>query len=228
LRFLYLAKAAGIGLSTDMTDLIRYDLLAQEALRGVVKKVLSDVAKSGLPGDHHFFVGFSMNSPGVKMSERLRQSQLKKAQNKDNPEMTIVLQHQFWDLIVGEKSFEVGLSFQGVPERIVIPFDAINGFFDPSVQFGLQFETVTEAQASPGAAANEPGNMAAIGDRRPAPRGAASEPEEMPKSPAAASRGKKKSDAESSAGKPAKESGDAATAAPTGAQVVSLDKFRKK
>jgi hypothetical protein len=226
LRFLSLAKAAGIGLSANMTDLIRYDLLAQEALRGVVKKVLSDVAKSGLPGDHHFFVGFSMNSPGVKMSERLRQSQLKKAQNKDNPEMTIVLQHQFWDLIVGEKNFEVGLSFQGVPERIVVPFDAINGFFDPSVQFGLQFETVTEAQAAPGTAANEPGNMATIGDRRPAPRGAASEPEEIPTSPAA-SRGKKKSDAEPSAGKPAKEGGDAA-AAPTGAQVVSLDKFRKK
>ena len=188
-----------------MTDLIRYDLLAQDALRGVVKKVLSDVAKSGLPGEHHFFVEFNFDAPGVKISERLRQSQLKKSP--DAHSMTIVLQHQFWDLAVNDKNFEIGLSFNGVAEKLVVPFDSIKGFFDPSVQFGLQFETVTEAQASPGAAANEAGETVMIGDRRPAPRGAASEPEETPKIHAApsASRGKKKDAAETPAPKKRRE-----------------------
>lgn len=212
-----------------MSDLIRYDLLAQDALRGVVKKVLSDVAKTGnLPGEHHFFVAFDMDAPGVKMSERLRQSQLKKSP--DAHEMTIVLQHQFWDLTVNDKSFEVGLSFNGIPEKLFVPFNAIKGFFDPSVQFGLQFETVTESQAAPGTAANEAGadQSAAIGDRRPAPRGAASEPEELPKSATSvpSTRAKKKdTPSENSAvTDPAKEV-DGKSA---GAEVVSLDKFRKK
>jgi uncharacterized protein len=204
-----------------MTDLIRYDLLAQDALRGVVKKVLSDVAKSGLPGEHHFFVAFDTNAEGVKISSRLKA--------KHPEEMTIVLQHQFWDLVVSDRNFEIGLSFNGVAEKLVVPFDAIKGFFDPSVQFGLQFETVTEAQASPGAAANEAGEheTAMIGDRRPAPRGAASEPEETPKIHGAthAPRAKKKDTAEASTPKkPAKEPAEQAG----GAEVVSLDKFRKK
>lgn len=205
-----------------MADLIRYDLLAQDALRSVVKKVLSDVAKSGgLPGEHHFFIAFDMDAPGVKMSERLRQIQLKKSP--DNHEMTIVLQHQFWDLTVNDKSFEVGLSFNGIPERMLVPFNAIKGFFDPSVQFGLQFETVTESQTAPGTAANEAGahEPAGIADRRPAPRGAASEPEETPKSVTSvpSTRTKKKENAESPAAEPAQAGG---------AEVVSLDKFRKK
>ena len=96
-----------------MTDLIRYDLLAQDALRGVVRKVLADAAKGGLPGDHHFFIEFNFDAPGVRISERLRQQQLKKSP--DGHFMTIVLQHQFWDLVVTEKYFEIGLSFGGVP-----------------------------------------------------------------------------------------------------------------
>src|SRR5947209_10556774 len=110
-------------------DHIRYDLLAQEALRGVVRRVLADAARKGLPGDHHFFVEFDTRAPGVRVSERMR------AQYPQ--EMTIVLQHQFWDLAVAEHAFEVGLSFNGIAERLVVPFDAIKGFFDPSVQFGL-------------------------------------------------------------------------------------------
>jgi uncharacterized protein len=119
-------------------DLIRYDLLAQDALRGVVKKVLVDVASRGLPGDHHFFISFHTRADGVKISARLRE--------KYPEELTIVLQHQFWDLIVGDDQFEVGVSFNGVPERLTVPFAAIKGFFDPSVQFGLQFELVAEAK----------------------------------------------------------------------------------
>jgi len=113
-------------------DLIRYDILAQEALRGVVRKVLSEVVKTGLPGEHHFFISFVTRAPGVRLSERLL-AQYEK-------EMTIVLQNQFWDLKVTETGFEVGLSFDGQPEILVIPFAAIKGFFDPSVQFGLQFD----------------------------------------------------------------------------------------
>ena len=88
-------------------DLIRYDILAQDALRGVVRKVLSEVARTGLPGEHHFFVSFATTAPGVRISSRLL------AQYPE--EMTIVLQHQYWDLTVTEHAFEVGLSFNGVP-----------------------------------------------------------------------------------------------------------------
>lgn len=115
-------------------DHIRYDLLAQEALRGVVRHVLADAAKNGLPGDHHFYISFDTSAEGVRISPRLR--------DQYPDEITIILQHQFWDLSVTEEGFEVGLSFGGVPERLVVPFAAIKGFFDPSVQFGLQFETI--------------------------------------------------------------------------------------
>ena len=98
-------------------DHIRYDILAQEALRGVVRTVLADVAKKGLPGEHHFKITFTTAAPGVRLSERMRTQY---------PEtMTIVMQHQFWDLVVGDDAFEVGLSFGGVPERLAVPFDAI-------------------------------------------------------------------------------------------------------
>jgi hypothetical protein len=113
-------------------DLIRYDILAQDALRGVVRKVLSEVSRTGLPGEHHFYVSFATRAPGVRVSSRLL------AQYPDD--MTIVLQHQYWDLSVTEHAFEVGLSFNGVPERLHVPFTALKGFLDPSVQFGLQFE----------------------------------------------------------------------------------------
>src|SRR5262249_51456667 len=120
-------------------DHIRYDLLAQEALRSVVRQVLADVAKSGVPGEHHFYITFSTKAEGVKMSPRLR------AQYPE--EMRIVLQHQFWDLSVTDEGFEVGLSFGGVPERLAIPFAAVTAFVDPSVQFALQFTTIAEPES---------------------------------------------------------------------------------
>ena len=91
-------------------DHIRYDVLAQAALRGVVRTVLADVAKNGLPGEHHFKITFNTMAPGVRLSDRMR------AQYPQD--MTIVLQHQFWDLAVTEQAFEVGLSFGGIPERV--------------------------------------------------------------------------------------------------------------
>jgi hypothetical protein len=123
-------------------DLIRYDILTQEALRGVVRKVLSEVQRTGLPGEHHFFISFLTQAPGVRMSQRLLQQYDK--------EMTIVLQNQFWDLKVTEVGFEVGLSFDGHPEMLGIPFSALKGFFDPSVPFGMQFDAERTAQAGAG------------------------------------------------------------------------------
>lgn len=114
-------------------DHIRYDILAQDALRGVIRKVLSEVAATGrLPGDHHFFITFLTGAPGVRISQHLKA--------KYPEQMTIVIQHQFWDLKVTDTQFEVGLSFSDTPERLVIPFNTIRGFYDPSVNFELEFE----------------------------------------------------------------------------------------
>jgi hypothetical protein len=124
-------------------DHMRYDILTQEALRGVVRKVLAEVAKTGLPGEHHFFISFVTRAPGVRLSEKLL--------GQYDKEMTIVIQNQYWDLKVSETGFEVGLSFDGIPETLVIPFSAVKGFFDPSVQFGMQFDPAT----APGAAVTE-------------------------------------------------------------------------
>jgi hypothetical protein len=125
-------------------DHIRYDILAQEALRGVVRQVLVDAAKNGLPGEHHFFITFDTNADGVEMSPRMRAQY--------PTEMTVVLQHQFWDLTVSEGRFSVGLSFGGVAEKLVVPFSSIKGFVDPSVKFGLQFAEANEVPAAEGTA----------------------------------------------------------------------------
>ena len=112
--------------------MIDYEALQQDAMRGVVRAALYQVVKSGLPGEHHFYVSFLTQSAGVILSKRLKE--------KYPHEMTIVLQHRFWDLIVTDERFEVKLTFDGIPERLVIPFGSIKVFIDPSVRFGLQFE----------------------------------------------------------------------------------------
>lgn len=114
-------------------DHIRYDILAQDALRGVIRKVLSEVAATGsLPADHHFFITFLTQAPGVRISQHLKA--------KYPEQMTIVVQHQFWDLKVSESQFEIGLSFSDKPEKLTIPFAAVRGFYDPSVNFELEFD----------------------------------------------------------------------------------------
>ena len=176
------------------TDHIRYDVLARDALRGVLRKVLTDAAAHGLPGEHHFFITFVSSAEGVKLSPRLL------AQYPE--EMTVILQHQFWDLVVSEDRFEVGLSFGGIPERLVVPFSAIKQFFDPSVQFHLQFEP---SDAAAEAAAKDLPAAAPAPSAVPAPE---LEPETETATP----------DAE--AEEPVKPS--------EGAEVVRLDRFRKK
>ncbi len=135
-------------------DLIRYDIIVQDALRGAVRKILAEIARTGLPGDHHFYISLSTTAPGVRISSRLRE--------RYPDEMTIVLQHQFWDLAVHEHAFEVGLSFNGVPERLLVPFAAIKGFFDPSVQFALEFEPRAQAADLPEGVAEAAADIAAL------------------------------------------------------------------
>jgi uncharacterized protein len=125
-------------------DRIRYDLLTQDALRGVIRTVLSDVAVKGLQGEQHFFITFDTRVDGIRMSSRLKASY--------PDEMTIVLQHQFWDLAVGEDDFDVGLAFNGIPERLHIPFKAVKAFMDPSAPFGLQF--AVDGETTKGASAD--------------------------------------------------------------------------
>ena len=158
------------------TDHIRYDVLARDALRGVLRRVLTDAAEHGLPGEHHFFITFLSTADGVKLSPRLL------AQYPE--EMTIILQHQFWDLVVTEDRFEVGLSFGGIPERLVVPFAAIKSFLDPSVQFGLQFEPSEAATEAP--AANLP--AVAAPSALPVPAAAAESNAESKDEPAKAER----------------------------------------
>ena len=190
-----------------MADQIRYDLLTQQALRGVVRSVLNDTAKKGLPGDHHFYISFDTRADGVRLSERLR------AQYPE--EMTIILQHQFWDLKVTEEGFEVGLSFGGVPERLAVPFEAINGFFDPSVQFGLQFEEVNEGDERPA-----PANL----QEAPAPT---NKKKRLPASPPVAAATKEPAPAAKSS-TPAAKRDKPEKSVNGGGEVVRLDRFRKK
>lgn len=185
-------------------DMIRYDILAQEALRGVIRKVLGEVAKAGLPGNHHFFVTFLTGAPGVRISTRLHE--------KYPEQMTIVLQHQFWDLQVTDTQFEVGLSFGDVPERLVVPFSAIRGFYDPSVNFELEFDVeIAEAVGD-----NDQG-VTSIAPAQPEKPKVAT-PSAKPKPPVKPARKPAAATSESSS-----ETGEKSSAS-----VVSLDSFRKK
>lgn len=177
------------------TDLIRYDLLIQDALRGVVRRVLTDVARDGLSGEHHFYITFRTHARGVRLSTRMRE--------KYPDEMTIVLQHQFWDLSVTDQAFEVGLSFKNIPEKLLVPFEAVTRFSDPSVEFDLKFEPEDEITET---GANDEGSPDQFGA-----------PKVVAESEATATR--------------ARDEPMAATPdvpAQTEANVVSIDAFRKK
>jgi hypothetical protein len=119
---------------------LRYDRMVEQALRGVVRKALSEAGQRGLPGDHHFYITFHTDRPGVGIADWLHQQYPQ--------EMTIILQHQFWDLVVEEDRFSITLSFGGRHERLTIPFSALTAFADPSVKFGLQFEANEEEMQS--------------------------------------------------------------------------------
>jgi uncharacterized protein len=190
-------------------DHIRYDLLTQHALRGVIRTVLTDVAVKGLPGEHHFFITFDTRIDGVRLSARLKASYPE--------EMTIVLQHQFWDLTVGDEDFAVGLAFNGIPERLHIPFKAVKAFLDPSVQFGLQFGVDGEASGGTDVAT---ATRAATAKPAP-PEGAGPAKLAAPKQP-----NEEPARQATSPAKPAPV--PAAGSEDSSAEVVRLDRFRKK
>lgn len=120
-------------------DLFRYDLMVETALRGVVRDALKRAAERGLPGNHHFYITFKTRAPGVRIPDYLVE--------RYPDEMTIVLQFQFWDLEIDEEKFAVTLSFNDIREPLTIPFEALTGFADPSVQFGLQFQQTANGDA---------------------------------------------------------------------------------
>ena len=122
---------------TYVTDRIGYENLTQAAMRGVVRGVLKQTSEQGAPlGDHHFFITFRTKAPGVKIADHLVERFAK--------DMTIVIQHQYWDLEVHDTHFEIILKFSGVPQHLHIPSSAITRFVDPSVNFGLNFEAAPE------------------------------------------------------------------------------------
>ncbi len=181
-------------------DLIRYDVLTQEALRGVIRKVLDEVSVAGLPGEHHFFITFDTNHPGVRLSKAMRERY---------PEsMTIVIQHTFWNLKTDDNAFELDLTFNEVRERLRIPFMAIQAFFDPSVKFGLQFDLEAETAAHDGEVIDlkQPSASERQEDATPADSDEGQQvPDGEPKSSDKDGKGEEKD-----------------------AEVVSLDAFRKK
>jgi hypothetical protein len=183
-----------------MNDRFHYDALVDDALRSVVRRVLTQVAEKGLPGSHHFYISFRSTDPGVELPEYLRA--------KYPEEMTIVLQHQYWDLVIGEESFEVTVSFNKQQEHIKVPFAALSAFVDPSVRFGLQFDRKDKAAGDkPAAAAPATPTTLPAPDKRPtqaAPAGA----DDKPEATAAADGEAKPEDAAS--------------------KIVKLDSFRKK
>ncbi len=203
------------------SDLIRYDLMVQDALRNVVRKVMQDAAKDGLRGDHHFFITFRTKAAGIRLSDRM------KARYPDD--MTIILQHQFWDLAVTESYFEVGLSFGGVPERLLIPYDALTAFSDPAAEFGLKFELhagdETEAERPAGTVTKLPSSAG--------PKLAGKDSKEA-KAPAASIKPKAAPTPKPqvSAVKPAEPDGPAVSPEPVNppkdTKIVSIDSFRKK
>ncbi len=183
-------------------DLIRYEALVLDALRGVVRSVLQRVLKRGIPGDHHFYITFDTCAPGVGISKRLK--------DQYPQEMTIVLQHQFWDLAVTEDRFEVRLSFNNIPERLIIPFGAVRIFQDPSVHFALAL------RPPEGEAAEKTAEEIALLPR----------PDALPATPF--SNQKQGQPDHEAAAAPAPAGDDEAREERRTAEVVSLDKFRKK
>lgn len=167
------------GLMTQET--IDYPGLIDSAMRNVVREALIHVDKFGLPGEHHFFISFQTNFPGVSISPQLK--------SRYPEEITIVVQHQFWDLKITDTQFSIMLSFNNIPEKLVVPFEALTAFADPSIKFGLQFHgkkfaasaQADEAMACPatGRTANEKPSMAAFEEDAPSEESAAANDEKV-------------------------------------------------
>jgi len=136
----------------DTSEGFDYQKIVQDALRDAVRRVLATVAERGLPGEHYFYIGFRTDEPGVEIPRGLREQY--------PHEMTVILQNQYWNLEVEPESFSVSLSFNGMRERLTVPFAALTAFVDPSAEFGLRFDGEGDGDAAAadakGAAAERP------------------------------------------------------------------------
>ena len=200
-------QVCGERFSGRMADKLQYDALVDDALRSVVRRVLTMIEADGLPGAHHFYISFRTTAAGVQMPDYLRE--------KYPDEMTIVLQHQYWGLEVGEESFEVTVSFNKRNERLKVPYAAMLAFVDPSVRFGLQFEKREQPPGQLPAPDKLPALVGPAGADNAAAEGAGAVPakDQLPKDQLHVTAEDMKDD------KPAKD-GDT--------KVVTLDSFRKK
>jgi len=187
----------------NMTDdQMRYDQMVETALRGVVREALTRTLNEGLPGEHHFYLTFRTQAPGVSIPDYLH--------DQYPEEMTIVMQHQFWDLIVEDSFFSITLSFKNRPAELRVPYAALSAFVDPSVKFGLQFNVETGSNVMVPAIRSE-GDLVPVPDNTPTAN-------------------------EGVDGHPGGDSDDSGDAGPKGdpeedgdgAEVVNLDQFRKK
>ena len=187
-------------------DLIGYNTLVENGLRSVVREALRRVAEEGWPGTHHAYITFKTAAPGVEVPDFLH--------TRYPDELTIVLQHQFWDLAVEDDSFSVTLSFNKVGQRIVVPFAALTSYADPSVKFGLQFGASPEAdgEMSTSEASDKPAKRKA--------RGKKAEPEDRATGSVPAAGGEK--------APPEAVEDDTDAQDANGEKVVTLDRFRKK
>jgi hypothetical protein len=202
-------------------DLMRYDQMAREALRGVVRAALRRAADEGLPGSHHFYISFQTRAPGVDLDPELM--------DKHPVEMTIVLEHQYWDLAVDEDAFEVTLKFNRIPKYIRIPFDAVVQFHDPSVGFTLRFDPTQDAQGQD--AKGQDAQAGARGGVKPAPEAALLAPRAAPPGTRAARTARGGGGGGGDAAKPAprlKVKPEEPPPNGQGGQVVDIEKFRKK
>lgn len=188
-------------------DLMNYEQMTQLALRGVVRDAIRRVIREdGLPGAHHFYITFLTRYPGVEIDEGLAK--------KYPEEITIVLEHQYWDLNAYAEEFEVTLKFGGVPKYLKVPYTAVSRFHDPSVGFALQFDAPPEMEAAPPTLARlEPAKAEA--ELKAAPK----------KKPATKSKAKAKDDTPDDDGP---KGGKKVDKEESGEKVVSLDAFRKK
>ena len=196
---------------------LKYDVMVERALRGVLREALRQVADKGLPGEHHFYITFHSDHPGVEIPDHLRERYPR--------EMTVVLQHRFWNLEVGDEAFAVTLSFSDVPEHLRVPFEAVIAFADPSVRFGLQFDRGAEESE----AADKPSaEVTELPFERPEVR------EKIERIEAKVRAKRAKMDAETrektgkAAGRVATKKASAESGAADAAEIVPLDTFRKK
>ncbi len=186
---------------------MRYESLAREALRGVIRAALQRAAgPDGLPGDHHFFITFVTTAPGVLMPERLR--------TRYPEDMTVVVKRHYWDLDVGLDCFKIGLSFDGQPERLMIPYASITRFFDPAAPFGLEFEA-TKPESTPA--------ISAVPTVPPEPAKL-----ELPEPAKASEESEAPEEANAEAKAPAEEDAPDEPDEPSGGQVLDLDAFRDR